>query len=149
MMVGYQLKAQNISESSFYKSFQKNFSIPPELNYKKPQHYFFSLKLKTNKEGVITSYVTNESTDSIYKKIIPKTFNLLDKNGLKSFGLKNATLVLPVFIFNTTPADIIEYKDLELPLNKLWNFNGSANYTKCILLPPVVVYFRINKGIIN
>ncbi len=144
------VKAQTIANSSFYKSFQRNFRLVSPIDTLIPKHYFSSLLLKTDNQGKIIQIQMSLSTDSVIKKSLQVTYQHLDMNGLQGFDLNNASLIVPVFIFNVTPSVNIQYNEKQLDIERIWDFKHIDIHKECIkLLPPITIYIKKGHNIIN
>lgn len=144
---GFQTKGQNNDISGFSKSFGRIFKVPYRIIENEPKHYFFSVRFTTNETGEIVSYEYSLSTDSILIKNLKESFDKFDKKGLIGFDLKNANIILPVYILNDTPGAIIDYKSTIF--DTIWEFENEINTGNVKLLPPAVIYYRKGVGIVN
>ena len=123
---------QPISESTFYRSLNKNMKLSDRSSYQ-GRNEFHSVSLKTNSKGEVISYETSLSMSEVLQKDLARAFQSLDKSGLGSYQFKNRVLILP-FIILSGPLMPLE--------EQMWKFrtDNSSKACKEILLPPFIFF---------
>lgn len=139
------IKAQekSIPGSPFYLSFFKNFGINSDQLIGNQTAYFFSVLIKTNQAGKVVSMEESKGMDSILTKSVKQVYKKVDRSGLQSYGFKNSTLLLPVFILKS-PEDNYNRNKFE----QMWAFSSKIGNKNLRILPPLVIYHNLGSGII-
>ena len=139
IQVGTVANGQKLTESQFYTQFYSKLTLRNILSYK-DKVGLFSIRMKTDSQGRISSYETSASVDTTLRGDIDRAFKLIDKSLLEPYGFKSTTLILPLIITNgrLQPVD-----------DRIWDFgSGNVLYDEK-LLPPLVMFLEFNGMIVN
>lgn len=136
-----QAKSQDVSGSALYISFFKNFIISSDQSLGDQTAYFFSILIKTNQFEKIVSFEESKGMDSVLVKKIKEAYKKVDRNGLKGYGFKNSTLLLPIFLLNSTNT---KYNNKEF--GQMWTYKSKLKNNCMPVLPPLVIYYNISGG---
>ena len=120
----------------FSQAFAKHFSINPSTIDTSTKVYFFSVKVTVDKNGYISGHKNSDNIDKAIASNLDDTFKRIDKGILRSSGIKNSSIILPVIVINIdSAANSIDSKQLLYP----WQFDRHQTILTDRVLQPVLI----------
>jgi hypothetical protein len=141
--------AQEAAPSRFYKSLSASINAHKVDSISKYPGLVFSILIKTNANGEITSFRENDTIDSALRALVNYAEAHLDKKSLVESNLRGKALLIPIVLLNCLPPEQPGKVPIKQDLN-IWAFKGE-NLELVKLLDPLIVQYNLTKakGIIN
>lgn len=127
-------------------------------------HQFFSIRFSIDGKGDISQVEASSRTDSIlFSRSVKQLKNRLSKSLFKPMGIRNTSVIFPVFIFvqpqtmdtlyfvdtdvkpdpNFRPDTLIYDKELYCDMGDIWVFKQNSKVlNKAIVFPPIVYFLK-------